>query len=74
VSEIEYDYQLALNKGKYYMGKAVINFYLKDKPKNGEVFLDFCALAVSKLQINEKQVKPLDVYKDQRLALDMPNI
>ena len=29
VQEIEYDFQLALNKGDYYLGNAVINFYLK---------------------------------------------
>ncbi len=28
VSEIEYDFQLALNKGNHYLGKAVVNFYL----------------------------------------------
>jgi hypothetical protein len=28
VSEIEYDFQIAINKGTHYMGKAVVNFYL----------------------------------------------
>ena len=32
VSEIEYDYQLALNKGEYYIGSAVVNFYLENLP------------------------------------------
>lgn len=41
VSEIEYDFQLALNKGQFYMGKAVINFYVKEMPKEGELWLDF---------------------------------
>jgi hypothetical protein len=41
ISEIEYDFQLALNKGDYYIGKAVINFYLLKKPEAGELFLNF---------------------------------
>jgi len=53
VQEIEYDFQLALNKGDYYLGNAVINFYLKGAPNNGELFLDLQAMAVAELQINE---------------------
>jgi hypothetical protein len=40
VSEIEYDFQLALNKGDYYIGKAVVNFYLTSKPEPGQLFLN----------------------------------
>ena len=40
VSDIEYDFQLALQKGAYYLGKAVINFYLNEAAKPGELFLN----------------------------------
>lgn len=29
IQEVEYDFALALQKGDYYLGNAVINFYLK---------------------------------------------
>ena len=32
IMEIEYDYQIALQKGDYYLGNAVINFYVKTLP------------------------------------------
>jgi hypothetical protein len=47
---------LALNKGDYYLGKAVINFYLKEQPKEKELFLDFQALAIADLAINDDLV------------------
>jgi len=40
VSEIEYEFQLALHKGNYYLGKASINFYLLKEPQAGELFLN----------------------------------
>lgn len=49
VGEIEYDFQLALNKGSHYLGKAVVNFYLKEEPKDGELFLNFQAMALCNL-------------------------
>ena len=55
IQEIEYDFQLALNKGEYYIGNAVINFYLKEAPNNGELFVDFQAMAISELSINEEK-------------------
>ena len=39
IEDVEYDFQLALNKGDYYLGKAVINFYLKALPGSKELFL-----------------------------------
>jgi len=41
VTEIEYDFQLALNTGEHYLGKAVINFYLRKRPEPDQLFLDF---------------------------------
>jgi len=35
VTEIEYDFQLALKTGEHYLGKAVINFYLRKRPEPG---------------------------------------
>ena len=40
VSEIEYDFQLALMRGSYYYGKAVINFYVEKEPADGHLFLE----------------------------------
>ena len=53
IQEIEYDFQLALNKGNYYLGNAVINFYLKAVPNNGELFINSQAMAITELNINE---------------------
>ena len=39
VLEIEYDFQIALQKGDYYLGNAVINFYLKKLPNSAYHFL-----------------------------------
>ena len=36
IQEIEYDFQLALQKGNYYLGNAVINFYLKRPLTNND--------------------------------------
>jgi len=55
--DVEYDYQLALQKGDYYLGNAVINFYLKQLPSNDtDLFINSQALAVADLQINDKQM------------------
>jgi len=57
IQEIEYDYQLALKKGDYYLGNAVINFYLKKMPDNdSDLFVNSQALAVADLQINDRPV------------------
>jgi hypothetical protein len=53
VSDIEYDFQLALQKGEYYLGNAVINFYVRRMPQPGELFLNCNALAASHLTIND---------------------
>ena len=39
IEDVEYDFQLALNHGDYYVGKAVINFYLKTLPAAKELFI-----------------------------------
>jgi hypothetical protein len=53
VSDIEYSFSLALNKGSYYFGQAEINFYLEIMPQNDEeLFLDSNAIAISQLCIN----------------------
>ena len=53
ISEIEYDYQLALRKGDYYIGSAVINFYLKEAPNTEELFINSQAMAMNEVHINE---------------------
>ena len=64
VKEIEYDFQIAINKGDHYMGKAVVNFYLKDTPSDGDLWIDFQAIAISDLMINDKKLNGNDVYQD----------
>ena len=57
IREIEYDFQLALQKGDYYLGNAVINFYLKEAPSNDEdLFINSQALAVADLRINDREM------------------
>ena len=57
IRDIEYDYQLALKKGDFYLGNAVINFYLKKMPENdSDLFVNSQALAVADLQINDRPV------------------
>ena len=74
VSEIEYDFQLALNKGNHYIGKAVVNFYLMKMPAEGELFIDFQAVAIADLMINDKRVVGGSVYADQRIKLEKAKI
>ena len=50
ILEIEYDFQVALQKGDHYLGNAVINFYLKRMPSSDtDLFINFQALAISDL-------------------------
>ena len=57
VSDIEYEYSLALSHGDYYLGQAVVRFYLEQMPANDDdLFLNFQALAVSNLTINEHSI------------------
>ena len=50
IMEIEYDFQIALQKGDYYLGNAVINFYLKTMPSSDtDLFINSQALAVADL-------------------------
>jgi len=72
ISDIEYDYQLALNKGDHYLGKAVINFYLNKEPAKDELFLNFQAIAVAGLTINDTEVK--DCFGEQKIKLEMPHV
>lgn len=74
VSDIEYDFQLALQKGEYFFGNAVINFYVNREPEAGELFLNFRAIAISKLTINDAQIEAGAVFKNQRIRLDKPHI
>ena len=55
ILEIEYDFQIALQKGDYYLGNAVINFYLKRMPSSdSDLFINSQALAIADLQINDR--------------------
>ena len=74
ISDIEYDFQLALKKGEYYLGNAVINFYVNKMPEQGELFLNCNALAISRLTINDKLGTITDVFKNQRIALETPHV
>lgn len=41
LQEVEYDFCLALQKGDYYLGNAVINFYLTSTPSHDdELFIN----------------------------------
>lgn len=47
VSDIEYNFSLALKKGDNYLGQAEINFYLESMPVNDEeLFINSNAMAV----------------------------
>jgi hypothetical protein len=46
-----------LNKEDYYLGKAVINFYLNKASEKDELFLNFQAITVAGLIINDTEVK-----------------
>ena len=72
VSDIEYDFQLALNKGDYYLGKAVINFYLVKAPEKDELFLNFQAMAIANLTVNDTPVK--DCFGEQKIRLEQPYV
>ena len=74
VSEIEYDFQLALNKGSHYLGKAVINFYLHSQPEPGQLFLDFHCMAITDLCINDTLIQQSNSFSKQRIYLEWPNI
>ena len=39
IEDVEYDFSLGLRKGKYYLGHATINFYLKEMPADNQLFL-----------------------------------
>ena len=76
ITEIEYDFQLALQKGDYYLGNAVINFYLKKMPTNDtDLFINSQAVAVADLQINDS-VMPIDPasFQNQVIPLRPTNL
>ena len=55
IQEVEYDFALALQKGDYYLGNAVINFYLKRQLVDSDppLFINSQALAIAGLTIND---------------------
>ena len=65
IEDVEYKFQLALNKGDYYLGSAVIDFYLKAMPEQGELFLSSNAMVISELQINEKPITEKSAFLNQ---------
>jgi len=69
ISEIEYEFNLALNKGKHYLGQATINFYLEKMPSADELFLNSQALAIANLHINDKHITSADAFKGQKIPL-----
>lgn len=71
VEDVEYFFQLALNKGDYYLGSATINFYLKEElPQLGELFINSQAMAISDLTINDQEVKENTAFRGQKIALE----
>jgi hypothetical protein len=69
VSDIEYDFALALNKGDYFLGQGEINFYLHKMPVDEkELFLNHHALCISELRINDHDL-PDSEFEGQRIAL-----
>ena len=40
VSEVEYNFSVAILRGKYYFAKSEINFYLEKEVEEGVVFLE----------------------------------
>ena len=72
ISEIEYDFQLALQKGDHYLGKAVINFYLKKMPSSDtDLFINSQALAIADLSINDT-VMPCEPTSFQNQVIPLP--
>ena len=56
ILEIEYDFQIALQKGDFYLGNAVVNFYLTKLPTSDtDLFINSQALAIADLMINDRQ-------------------
>jgi hypothetical protein len=62
ITEVEYDFQVAINHGSHYMGKAVVNFYAKEKPTAGDLFLDFKAMAVGQLTVNDEVKNAAELF------------
>ena len=76
ITEIEYDFSIALQKGDYYLGNAVINFYIKKMPDTDtDLFINSQALAVAELKINDKDL-PIDAasFQNQVIPLKIENI
>ena len=69
IEDVEYDFSLGLRKGKYYLGYATINFYLKEMPSNNELFLSSQAMAVAELIINDKLQTGQEAFKGQKIPL-----
>ena len=69
IQEVEYDFSLALKKGDYYLGNAVINFYLKRVPGEGELFINTQAMAISDLFINLQPISEKDAFYNQKIDL-----
>jgi len=75
VEEVEYNFQLALNKGDYYLGSAQINFYLtEDKFEKGELFINTQALAMTELTINDNAITDGSIFDGQKIALETPQV
>lgn len=75
VSDIEYNFSLALNKGSNYLGQAEINFYLETLPENDEeLFLNSMAMAVCDLTINEELRTDAKYFTGQKIRLELKDL
>ena len=63
-----------MKKGDYYVGNAVINFYINRDPKEGELFINSNALAISKLTVNDQVITTDDAFKNQRIPMNKPHV
>ena len=74
ISDVEYDFQLCLNRGHYYIGNAVINFFLDTEPAEGTLFINLIAMAISSLVINDNKCTEASFFQNHKIPLDMKNL
>ena len=82
ISDVTYDYCLALKKGDAYLGRAVIRFDMARHPQNGEegeilwgincvdcMYLNLSVKALRSVKVNGEEVSMKGLYEQHRLKL-----
>ena len=70
ISDVEYQFALALKHGDHYLGQASITFYLEQHPVNDEeLFIESQALAIAELRINGTSVSDPTSFINHRIPL-----